>query len=181
MTNWQEAAPTVEEIRNETNPTRRSILAAMTRLLSCQPTTVKPGQISVAALAREAGIDRAKLTTGAHKDLGERLLALKEASQQPSTPQELALSDRVRMLAAQLAELDRKHRQAISERNDWRKRYEVLAHQAATLSRENARLSEHALRARGGTRSLAVVPVPSDQVDNSPPINKRPGTRRRNQ
>lgn len=69
------ARPTNAEIRQEQDPTRRAILAAMIRLLDSMPTRVPAGALTVRHLAAEANVGRHHLYQSC-RDLRDRFQAL---------------------------------------------------------------------------------------------------------
>lgn len=112
--------PSDDEIRREQNATRKSVLAAMLRMLEGRPEIAPRGRLSVASLAQEAGIPRSRLTTGSLRDLGERFAALIEAQNTPTTAKEIALSDALEKLGKEHQQLVEVHGRTLAERDQWK-------------------------------------------------------------
>jgi hypothetical protein len=129
MTSSEGLFPTEQEVRAETNPSRKAVLAAMLRITEGR----SEQNMSVAGLAREAGIDRAKLTTGAVKDLGERMKAIAAAKDEAQTPREAALMAEVAKQKAAADEAKVAAKEAKQEAQGWRDTADTLALTVAAL------------------------------------------------
>ncbi len=77
--------PTINEIRGEMDPIRKSILEAMLRISECRPLHVSPRAHSIIALAEEAQVKRHWLNQR-HRDLRDRFVFLKENYLEPPAP-----------------------------------------------------------------------------------------------
>lgn len=129
MTGSEALFPTEQEVKAEKNPSRKAVLAAMLRLTEGR----SEQNMSVAGLAREAGIDRAKLTTGALKDLGDRMKAVAAAKDEAQTPREAALMTEVAKLKAVAREAKAATKEAKREAQSWRNTADTLALTVAAL------------------------------------------------
>lgn len=129
MTGSEGLFPTEQEVKGESNPSRKAVLAAMLRMTEGRSEQT----MSVAGLAREAGIDRAKLTTGALKDLGERMKAIAAAKDQAQTPREAALMGEVAKYKAAADQAKATAKEAKQEAQSWRDTADTLALTVAAL------------------------------------------------
>lgn len=128
--------PTAAEIRDEQNATRKAILAAMRRLVDGE----SQQSFTVLGLAREAGINRAQLTTGAHRDLGRRMQALIADSLEPKSPKERELQARLDRAEEAVSEMRSKYDALKAERDDWEDTAKTVARAAQVLHLENNNL-----------------------------------------
>jgi AcrR family transcriptional regulator len=96
------AIPDNAEIENEGDSSRRSILAAMQRILLEQPKWVPVGATSISDLAREAQVGRHVLYRSI--DLKDRFSYLRDRAHQP-TAQELQLQEQMAKLKSELTSL----------------------------------------------------------------------------
>jgi hypothetical protein len=128
--------PTAAEIRAEQNESRRRILEAIVRLLEGSPRIAKPGRLSTAALAREAEVDRARLTTGGARDLGARFAALAAARSSPTTAKEIELAEQVDKLRARLETITTRHALLLEDRDRWKAMSETLGRALNVTERE---------------------------------------------
>jgi hypothetical protein len=129
--------PTAVEVRAEKNESRRRVLEAIVRLLEGSPRIAKPGQLSVAALAREAEVDRARLTTGSARDLGARFAALAIERSAPTSAKEVELAEQIEKLRARLETITTRHTLLLEERDRWKAMGETLARALNVTEREN--------------------------------------------
>src|SRR3982074_2243512 len=111
--------PAAREINAETTPTRKAVLAAMTRMLSGAPSIVRPGLLSKAGLAREAQVDRNHITHGSCRDLGDAFTALAQQRTPPPTALEADEQARIDRLTAQLNQLKESHTTLRQDRDKW--------------------------------------------------------------
>jgi len=85
----------------------------MKRLFEGRPIRVERGRVSLQALADEAGVDLpiklAQLQQGRYKDLGRRLIRIKDASTAPFTSSEIQLASRLDRVVAEMADLQDKY------------------------------------------------------------------------
>lgn len=123
------AYPTEQEIKAEKNPSRKAVLSAMLRLLEGRSVH----NLSVAGLAREANVDRSKLTTGSMKDLGERLKNIIATQNEAQTPREVALMAEVARLKAAATQAEEKAAEAKAETKGWRATADTLTLSIAAL------------------------------------------------
>ena len=136
------------------NPIRQAILAAMERLLAGAPHHVAPGQLTVVALAEEAGVNRNNLN-GPHKDLRELFVRRRDTTGCPTPTEQRLLAERERLDRA-LDEASHRCRRFQEEATTWQETADTFARVIQTLKieavdrearlvrleRENARLRE---------------------------------------
>jgi hypothetical protein len=161
--------PSADDVRQEDNPTRKAVLAAIIRMLDGRPTVVPPGRLSVAALAREAGIDRAKLTTGAVRDLGSRFSAIVEAQSSVWTQHEIALNEELGRVRAQHKKLQKRHAELQTDRDKWKAAATSFARAVQVLKIENTNQStrinalERRMNREGNVSDFPLRPMPPDE------------------
>jgi AcrR family transcriptional regulator len=119
------AIPDNAEIENESDSSRRAILAAMQRILLGQPKWVAVGATSISDLAREAQVGRHVLYRSL--DLKDRFAYLRDKAHQPTAP-ELQLHEQMAKLKSQVTSL----RQLQSRTHDRAESWKALC---ATLER----------------------------------------------
>lgn len=162
-------APPTREINAETNPTRKAVLAAMARMLAGTPTVVRPGLLSKAGLAREAGVDRNHVTQGSCRDLGDRLAALAQHQSTPTTALEAEQQARIDDLTAQLDQLTKSHTALRQDRDKWQAATHTLLRAIQVLRlehtamRSNIRVlrSQLATARQADPAGLYLVPPPA--------------------
>jgi DNA repair exonuclease SbcCD ATPase subunit len=166
MSDAPTAAPTAHEINAETNPTRKAVLAAMARMLAGTPTTIRPGLLSKAGLAREAQVDRNHITQGSCRDLGDRLATHAQHRITPTTALKAEQQTRIERLSTQLDQLTDAHTALRQDRDDWQASTHTLLRAIQVLRLEHTamqadiRVLRHQLATahQGGATGLYAVP-----------------------
>jgi hypothetical protein len=166
MTESPATAPTQREINAEQDPTRRAVLAAMDRMLRGTPTITRPGLLSKAGLAREAQVDRNRITQGSCRDLGDRFAALVEQRRAPTTALEVQQQARIDTLLDELRSLTDAHTALVRDRDHWKASTHTLlrAIQVLRLEQTSMQATIRVLNKRleaahdPGTSGLYVVP-----------------------
>lgn len=171
MTESAATPPTPREINAEQDPTRKAVLAAMDRMLRGAPTITRPGLLSKAGLAREAQVDRNRITQGSCRDLGDRFAALVEQRRAPTTALEVQQQARIETLLGQLRSLTDTHTDLVRDRDTWKasthtllRAIQVLRLEQASMQANIQVLNKRLATANGpGTNGLYVVPHDSPQ------------------
>jgi hypothetical protein len=134
------APPTKQEIDAETNPARKAVLAAMARMLTGTPTIARPGLLSKAGLAREAQVDRNRITQGNCRDLGDRLLQLAQERIAPATAREAEQQARIDQLTELLRQTTDDIGDLRHDRDTWKAATHTLLRAVQVMRLEHTQL-----------------------------------------
>lgn len=159
------AIPDNAEIENEGDWSRRSILAAMQRILLDQPKWVPVGATSISDLAREARVGRHVLYRSL--DLKDRFAYLRDRAHQPTAP-ELQLQEQMTKLKSELTSLRQLQSRTHDRAESWKALCTTLERAINVLQEEirqdqirserlARRLSD--LNPDSGSRSAPVIPL----------------------
>ena len=110
------------------------LLAAMVRVLSGTPATARPGNLTITAVATEAGLKRHHLTHK-HTELKELFYQLRDNHANP-------VKDHAASLTEQVSDLKQKLADAHDQRRKWKATAETYARAINILTLENAQLRE---------------------------------------
>lgn len=109
--------PTLDEIREEKDPIRKEILAAMRPISEGTPLRVPVGAYSVVSLAEEAQVKRHWLNQR-HKDLRDRWAFIKDNYLEPHVePEE---NERIAELQSKVHDLEQRLSRVQEERDNWK-------------------------------------------------------------
>jgi hypothetical protein len=138
MTVGPAVRPTTGEVNEETNPTRKAVLAAMVRMLGGTPSVVRPGLLSKAALAREAQVDRNQISQGSCRDLGDRFATITQQNTAPATAREAEQLIRIEHLTAQLQQLTKGRAELRADKDRWQESTHTLLRGIQVLRLEHS-------------------------------------------
>ena len=160
------ATPSAVEIAAESDPKRKAVLGAISRIVEQRPLHIEIGDVTKKALAIEAGVSRQSLYER-HADLWERFEFLRESALQV-TPRERELEQELEVARADLATLRRQKDEATETAKLARQMADVFARTIAVLQEENraameevARLSRKAGQSPDLNDDATVIVMPS--------------------
>ncbi|RIR15176.1 hypothetical protein [Mycobacteroides abscessus] len=116
------------------------LLAAMVRVLSGQPTTATPGDLTITAVAIESGLKRHHLTHK-HVDLKDLFYQLRDHHQNP-------VKHDADQLRTEIDDLKRRLTEANAQRRKWKATAEAYARAIHLLTVENSQHGNAATRLR---------------------------------
>lgn len=117
-----------------------ALLAAMVRVLSGQPVTATPGDLTITAVAIESGLKRHHLTHK-HVDLKDLFYQLRDNHQNP-------VKHDADQLRAEVEDLKRRLNEANAQRRKWKATAEAYARAIHLLTVENSQRSNAVTRLR---------------------------------
>lgn len=164
------AIPNNAEIENESDSSRRAILAAMQRILLGQPHWVDVGATSISDLAREAQVGRHALYRAT--DLKDRFAYLRDKEHQP-TASEVQLHDHIAKLKSEATSLRELQSRTLERAENWKALCSTLERAINVLQEElrqeqikTERLTRRFDNLKEETGSAPVIPLrprPSSQ------------------
>lgn len=164
------AIPDNAEIENEDDSSRRSILAAMQRILLGQPKWVPVGATSISDLAREAQLGRHVLYRSL--DLKDRFAYLRDAAHQP-TASEVQLHEQIAKLKSETTDLRKLQARTHERAESWKALCTTLERAINVLQEE---LRQEQIKSERLTRRLDNLKAESGSAPVIP-LRPRPNSR----
>lgn len=159
--------PDNAEIENESDSSRRAILAAMQRIFLGQPQWVAVGATSISDLAREAQLGRHELYRS--RDLKDRFTYLRDKDHRP-TASEVQLHEQMAKLKSELSKLRELQSRTHERAESWKALCTTLERAINVLQEE---LRQEQIKSERLTRRLSGLNTEAG-VGSAPVIPLRP-------